>query len=137
MSNANAIPRDQWRYTGSAGHWIMGRYCRWHLRTEIGSFLVSTVGEAPDRTLSRPDKEVLVTTGIEGETYETMTFPLSLDRCMSAECDCGERIVHDWGGISCKRTHTRGEAQRAHDEECERVARKHDSMLAKLSKAQP
>jgi hypothetical protein len=39
------IPQSEWRWFGSPGHFICARDCRFHLCTQIGAVLVSTVGE--------------------------------------------------------------------------------------------
>ena len=39
------IPPDKWKWYGKAGHLIVGEDCRFHLTTEIGKYLVSTVGQ--------------------------------------------------------------------------------------------
>lgn len=40
-----AIPPDKWEWFGNAGHFICGAWCRFHLCTRVGKYLVSTVGE--------------------------------------------------------------------------------------------
>lgn len=34
-----------WKWFGHAGHFICGHWCRFHLTTKVGKYLVSTVGE--------------------------------------------------------------------------------------------
>lgn len=47
-----SIPREQWRWFGHAGHLIVAQWCRFHLTTQVGDYLVSTVGEYwPDRAV--------------------------------------------------------------------------------------
>ncbi len=38
-------PESEWRWFGNAGHLCVADWCRFHLCTQIGPFLVSTVGE--------------------------------------------------------------------------------------------
>lgn len=40
MINAN-----EWEWFGNAAHFICGRWCRFHLATKVGKYLISTVGE--------------------------------------------------------------------------------------------
>lgn len=35
---------SEWEWFGVAGHFICGYYCRFHLATKVGGYLVSTVG---------------------------------------------------------------------------------------------
>jgi hypothetical protein len=45
------VPKDKWVWFGNAGHFICGRWCRFHLTTKVGPWLVSTVGEYwPERS---------------------------------------------------------------------------------------
>lgn len=39
------VPVSEWRWFGEHGHYILGRWCRFHLCTQIGDYLVSTVGK--------------------------------------------------------------------------------------------
>lgn len=38
------IPHAEWRWFGDVGHFICGQWCRFHLCTQVGDYLVSTVG---------------------------------------------------------------------------------------------
>lgn len=41
----------RWKWFGHAGHFICGHKCRFHLCTQVGKYLVSTVGEYwPERS---------------------------------------------------------------------------------------
>ena len=39
------IPQNKWKWFGNAGHFIGGNHCRFHLCTQVGKYLVSTVGQ--------------------------------------------------------------------------------------------
>ena len=39
------IPEQKWEWFGSPLHFICASYCKFHLGTKIGKYLVSTVGE--------------------------------------------------------------------------------------------
>lgn len=119
------IPREEWRWGGMAGHWCLGGRCRFHLRTEIGGLLVSTVGEAPDSL----DPSKFTTCGASEHVHETMVFRLYGEPCARPECGCGEREM-DAIQLEGERWGTRGEANRGHIAYCEKVAREHDTILA-------
>ena len=39
------IPQSKWVWFGNAAHFIGGRSCRFHMATQVGDYLVSTVGQ--------------------------------------------------------------------------------------------
>ena len=39
------IPKEDWKWFGSPGHYICSRWCRFHLCTLVGQYIVSTIGE--------------------------------------------------------------------------------------------
>ncbi len=39
------IPESKWEWFGNAGHFMCSQWCRFHLCTKVGPWLVSTVGE--------------------------------------------------------------------------------------------
>ena len=100
---------ENWKWFGNAGHFICGDLCRFHLATQVGPWLVSTVGQMfPDEGT----REVFATSrGVElsgrgdarkfdymqkigyqeigcGRTFETMVFRAG-DPCASEGCQCG------------------------------------------------
>jgi hypothetical protein len=42
---SNKINESDWKWFGNAGHFICAASCRFHLCTQIGEYLISTVGE--------------------------------------------------------------------------------------------
>lgn len=103
-------PKSDWKWFGSAGHLIVASHCRFHLFTQVGPWLISTIGEyVPDSGV----QEVLAKSrGIElqgrgdyreadwmqkngyeeigfGRTYETMVF-LAGKPCDAPDCNCGQ-----------------------------------------------
>lgn len=103
------VPRVKWKWYGHAAHLIVGLDCRFHLATEIGEYLVSTVGEyLPDESV----REILAKSRgkpLEGRgdarradwmrkhgyeeigcdrKYETMVFRVT-GHCESPDCQCG------------------------------------------------
>ena len=108
------VPVEEWEWFGSAAHFICGRWCRFHLATKVGPWLVSTVGEYwPDRGVREIHAQIhdsawLLTNGDrQGDDfdaaymrrfgfedigyqrkYETMVF-LAGDPCAVEGCACG------------------------------------------------
>ena len=49
------MPRSDWKWFGNAGYLIVGHMCRFHLCTQVGGYLISTVGQYwPER----PSREI-------------------------------------------------------------------------------
>ena len=101
------MTEKNWKWFGSPGHLIVSLDCRFHLCTQVGGHLVSTVGEyLPDSSV----REILAKSrgktlegigemrradfldkiGYEeigcGRKFETMVFRVSGDLC---KCGCG------------------------------------------------
>jgi len=102
------------RWFGHAAHFILGHRCRFHLATQVGKYLVSTVGELWSE---RPTREIIArsddpkwleanrhllgddfdhayfkrfgydTVGCDRK-YETMVFKAGAP-CKSKDCGCG------------------------------------------------
>lgn len=113
MAESQVIAADKWRWFGNAGHFICGRWCRFHLCTKVGKFLISTVGEYwPERAVREiharcTDPKWLAVNGhLKGDTfdaaymkrfgfeeigcdrkYETMVFMAGAP-CSSKTCGC-------------------------------------------------
>ena len=97
MTSASSFPPSEWRWFGNAGHFICSRWCRFHLTTQVGKYLVSTVGEyvhprhggGSERGESEwleknwPGEEI----GL-GRKYETMVFRAGKP-CARPGCGCG------------------------------------------------
>lgn len=90
-------PVDQWKWFGHAGHFICGQWCRFHLCTLVGDYLVSTVGLYVHPRHSggseRSEAEWLAANpnGEEigcGRFYETMVFRAGAP-CAAEGCECG------------------------------------------------
>ena len=86
--------RAEWEWFGNAGHYCCGRWCRFHLTTKVGPWLVSTVGEYVHPRHGGGSEEAeakWLQANWPGEDvgcdrkYETMVF-LAGDRC---EYGCG------------------------------------------------
>lgn len=105
-----AIPRGKWIWYGSPGHFILSHRCVFHLLTEIGKYMVSTVG---DMWEEEEMKDVW-----PGAKYETMVFKIS-ERC---PCGCGTPR-HNGREIQTFRSNTAKDATEAHYNLCEKVSR--------------
>ena len=105
------ITPDKWRWLGSAGHLCVGRFCRFHLCTIVGEYMVSTVGAYVPPEGSRNitakfrgvelegmgaarEADYLDKLGYEdigaGRKYETMVFKVEEGAaCVEDGCLCG------------------------------------------------
>ncbi|RMG89795.1 MAG: hypothetical protein D6706_20640 [Chloroflexi bacterium] len=90
------IPQSEWKWSGHAGHLCVGRWCRFHLHTQVGRVIVSTVGEYLHPRHSggseQAEAEYLKEHGYEeigyGRKYETMVF-MAGKPCDAPGCCCG------------------------------------------------
>ena len=108
------IDEKDWVWYGNAGHFIGGSECRFHLCTEVGDYLVSTVGEYHPYL----DKEKRTIGGGSADFYETYVFKRTGGRC---GCDCGLPEI-DLGEIEGSRWATPKEANEGHLDACKRFA---------------
>lgn len=139
------IPKEKWEWFGNAGHLIVSEWCRFHLCTNVGKYLVSTVGEYWPERLSRElhaqiydpkwheenrnrrgddyDHAYMKRFGFEeigcNRKYETMVFRAGT-RCT---CGCGMPIISgselDSDGYNDRKT-----ANVGHNKMCKKWARK-------------
>jgi hypothetical protein len=124
------IPPEDWEWFGNHGHFICGRWCRYHLCTKVGDWLVSTVGEYvhPRHGMGGEQAEAA---WLEknwpgedigfGRKYETMVFRTSENSC---ECGCGLPKPADWCEVEAKGANTAGEARTNHMALCVEYALK-------------
>ena len=141
--NASIVPLSEWAWYGHAGHFICGRWCRFHLATKVGAFWVSTVGEyvptdsvqtilaecrgnpLVERGEAREDEfirkfgfEKLGASGL----YETMVFSAGDDVCTERGCNCGQPLPRSWHNLAGDRYDTAREARDGHLSYCQRAA---------------
>jgi hypothetical protein len=69
-------PIETWKWFGMPAHFIGASYCRFHMATRVGPWMVSSVGY-----YQMPSSENPTEIGC-GRLYETMVF-------RAAECACG------------------------------------------------
>ena len=124
-----AIPRTCWKWFGDPGHFICGQWCRFHLTTQVGKVLVSTLGRYVHPRHSagsgKADGEYLAK-NINGDeigfcrTYETMVFVAGFT-CRSELSGCGmPDTVRP--GIDMRGYNDAGAATRGHLAMCRRWA---------------
>ena len=125
------IAVEKWEWFGNAGHFICGRWCRFHLCTKVGNYLVSTVGEYIHPRHSsgseRGDSEYLKEhpLGEEigcGRLFETFVFKAGKP-CDAPECGCGLPEI-DGSEIDSLSANTRKDARDNHIKLCRKFARR-------------
>ena len=144
------VNRKDWKWFGNAGHLCVGRWCRFHLCTQVGNYLVSTVGqywpERPAREVHAQvhDPKWLAKHGIlRGDNFdakylehfgyedigcdrkfETMVFKTTGKICSEKSCDCGMPLVADWGELDADAYNDAGSATQGHMKMCKKWAKK-------------
>lgn len=104
-----------WEWYGNAGHFIGGRNCRFHLCTEVGDYIVSTIGEYVPRGCDSPQP-----LGCEPDSlYETFVFECGGGRCT---CGCGLPLPDDWTEIDSEHMATPRAAKETHMRMCHKYA---------------
>jgi hypothetical protein len=91
------VPAAEWEWFGNAAHFMGGPWCRFHLATKVGNYLVSTIGEWVHPYWSRWKEEPrmdgsrahLLGDALDshGHRFKTAVF-LARERCESAACGC-------------------------------------------------
>lgn len=121
-------PKD-WKWYGTAAHFICGHYCRFHLATLVGDTLVSTVGQmVPPYEIQGGDltEDKWLAENPNGKEiglnrfYETMTFKAGKP-CRTDGCNCGLPLT-DGESIDFTGYNYSADATRGHYEMCMRVA---------------
>jgi hypothetical protein len=124
---------QDWEWYGLSGHCIIGRWCRFHMLTNVGNYLVSTIGQYVHPTHSngseKSDAEWCAAhpNGDElgpGRTYETFVFPHDGSRCSNDKCGCGQVVPSSWTEVDSLPANDPGTARKNHMELCRKWARK-------------
>lgn len=118
IEKARNMNEKPWHWFGNPGHFIGGSECRFHLCTEIGEYLVSTVGEYHPY----PEKPMRTIGGGSKDFFETYVFRTTGQRC---ECGCGMPDI-ELSEIEGIRYATRKEANDGHLEMCQRYSEFHN-----------
>ena len=143
-----SMSQDKWKWFGNAGHFICGQWCRFHLTTQVGKYLVSTVGELWLERGSREshakvydpkwftensyrmgddfDYAYMKHFGYEevgaGRKFETMVF--KIDKfCNAKGCNCGMPIIVP-SELDAVPANTAKEATKAHYKLCKKWSKK-------------
>ena len=91
------IAQSEWKWFGDVGHFICGQWCRFHLTTQVGEYLVSTIGRYVHPRHgkgSEQDEQEWLNNNLNGEEigygryYETMVFHAGKP-CDVEGCNCG------------------------------------------------
>lgn len=136
---------DKWKWFGHAGHLCVGRWCRFHLCTDVGKYLVSTVGEywplRPVREIHDPkwlaenkhlmgdafDAAYMEKFGFEevgcDRKYETYVFKKTTGKCANLKCLCDMPNV-DWSEVDGIGANAAGDAAKNHVKYCKKWSRK-------------
>lgn len=127
------VPPREWKWYGQHGHLMCGQWCRFHLCTAVGPWVVSTLGiyvppmfqnEIQEAAWFRehPDGEPIGASpvpGMPGPCYESMVFVIA-GHCDEDACGrCGQPIHHG-DDRDQDRYRTAGEATRGHWALCEK-----------------
>lgn len=97
------------RYFGSAAHFIAASSCQFHIATQIGDVVISTVGDYMPRIRGGEYRQEI---GFN-RFFETMVFRVS----GPCECGCG-MPEHDGREIDFAGYQTRTEANDGHEAMC-------------------
>lgn len=91
------LPAEQWEWFGLAAHFICGRWCRFHMATKVGEYIVSTVGlyvhPSDSGSSESAEAEFFKRNPLGqdigcGRKFETMVFRFT-HYCETVECNCG------------------------------------------------
>ncbi len=117
----SAIPESKWRWFGHAGHLIVWESCHFHLCTQVGTFLISTIGDyyPMGRDGTRGKRETIGAG--EDSFFETYVFHAGKP-CDDAECGGCGRPDNGGGEIDGTRSGTAAEAARQHMAYCRKYA---------------
>jgi hypothetical protein len=124
------VEQKDWKWFGFSGHFICGRWCRFHMCTQVGEYLVSTVGayvhpsksggseriEAEWLKDNWPGEEVGA-----GRKYETMVFAAG-SPCTEPDCNCGQPRLKDPSELDFAGCNTAREATENHMRMCTKYA---------------
>jgi len=115
------IPKDQWKWLGYPGHLIVAQWCQFRLCTQVGPYLISTVGDyCPPLRGEETQPRRTIGAG-EDSFFETYVFKAG-KLCDVKDCGCGMPALADGNEIDGERTATAGAATEAHMRYCLKYA---------------
>lgn len=110
------VPVEEWKWFGLPAHFIGGNQCRFHLATQVGKYLISTVGEYFSE--STGTREMIGS----ARYLETMVFKAGKP-CNEPSCNCGlPRLARPFNELDFEGYNTAGEAQVGHMKYCHKWA---------------
>lgn len=141
------IPESEWKWFGNAGHFICSHWCRFHLCTLVGGYIVSTVGQYwPERPVREIHAKVVDPKWLQKNKdlkgvyfdaaymdkfgyedigherkFETMVFKAGKKICKLKSCGCGLPVI-DGSELDFGAYNTAGEATNGHMELCKKWA---------------
>lgn len=136
-------PKDTWKWFGNAAHLIVGSHCRFHMATQVGDYLISTVGEwvPPESMWDYNAERKGITLKGKGDAreadylrrvgfheigadrlYETMVFKAG-EPCDAKECNCGIPTI-DGHEFDMEPNNTKRDAQDSHMTLCHKWSRR-------------
>ena len=98
------------KYFGYAGHFIGAPMCLFIITTQVGNYLISSVGDY--RPKGCYEKQEIVG---GGKLFETMVFMTTENKCELSYCNCNMPEVVKWTPIDTIYANTAGEAQNNHE----------------------
>jgi hypothetical protein len=106
--------REDWKWYGFAGHFILGDRCSYHLSTRVGNYLVSTLGALRVNSWHQEQFDAI---GVDPKYfYETMVLPCD------GETEEGNPNLLSRIELDCLRYEESLEAERCHYAMCEKWA---------------
>lgn len=111
MPQPDETPRTR-RYTGFARHFSAAAHCRFHITTEIGDVVVSTVGAYVEPGSGSDGWDDV------GHNRKFETYVFRIGRPCTCESRCGTRVVADWGAIDSRCYGTAAAATDGHEAMC-------------------
>lgn len=110
------IDAKDWKWSGLAHHFIGGKNCQFHMATQIGNVLISTVGEyfLDEASMKKLGEKGPLDIG-SGRKFETFVFKVANTLC---DCGCGLNLIDDYIEIDALGANTRKDATENHMKLC-------------------
>ena len=113
---SDSIDLAGWEWYGNAAHFCGAKDCRFHLTTEVGQYVVSTVG---DYYPQGSERKIEPTDIGSNRTHETMVF------AVVGRCKCGCNLpTHDGNEVDFCGYNCGADAAKGHIALCEKWAGK-------------
>ena len=122
------VKANKWKWFGRSGHFCCGEWCRFHLCTRVGRYIISTVGQFVHPRHSagseRTEVEWLAKNPLgeeigSGRHFETMVFRAG----KPCSCGCGQP-THDGKDLDFAGYETCADARAGHRAMCNKWAKK-------------